>query len=57
MALKLSVKSETLIMKFGRWYILTFLQYIHEKIAHLIKGVSNDMSNLIPFNNIGAIER
>ena len=57
MSLKLSGKSDTLIMKFGRWYSLNILQYIHEQIAHLSKGVSTDMSNHIPFHNIGEIER
>ena len=45
MALKLSVNSDIPIMKFGRWSILTFLQYIHEQMSHLSKGVSADMSN------------
>ena len=57
MALNLSVKSDTLIMHFVWWSSLTFLQYIHEKIAHLSKGVYNDTSNQMPFNNIGSIER
>ena len=44
-------------MHFVWWSSLTFLQYIHEKIAHLSKGVYNDTSNQMPFNNIGSIER
>ena len=56
MELKLLGKSDTLIMNFGRWYILTFLQYIHEKIAQLSKVVRTHMSNHIPFNNVGLVE-
>ena len=54
MALNLSGNSDTLIMKFGWWSSLTFLKYIHEQIAFLSEVVSTDMSNQIPFNNIGA---
>ena len=57
MSLKLSRKSDTLIIKFGRRSSLNFLQYTHEQIAHLSKGVSTDMSQKTPFNKIGAIER
>ena len=39
MALKLNGASDTTIMKMGRWTSLTFLQYIHNQIAHL----SNDL--------------
>ena len=55
MELNMSVNIDILIMKFGWWSSLTFLQYIHEKIYNLSKGVSTDMSNQIPFNKIGAI--
>ena len=44
-------------MNFGRWYILTFMQYINEQIANLNKGVSTNIRNQIPFHNIGEIER
>ena len=57
MALNMSGKSDTLIMNFGRWYILTFMQYINEQIANLNKGVSTNIRNQIPFHNIGEIER
>ena len=35
MALKLHGYDDTTIMKMGRWTSLTFLQYIHNQIAHL----------------------
>ena len=57
MATKLSGKSDILIMKFGQWSSLTFLQYTYEQIDNLSKGVYTDMSNQIFFHNIGSIER
>ena len=57
MALKLQGFEDTTIMKFGRWTSLTFLQYIHNQIAHLSMDVSTKMSLPIPFTNIAAIER
>ena len=57
MATKLSGKSDILIMKFGQWSSLTFLQYTYEQINNLSKGVYTDMSNQIFFHNIGSIER
>jgi hypothetical protein len=56
MALKLSGASDTTIMKFGRWKSLTFLQYIHNQIAHISAGVSKAMSTKITYTNIAAIE-
>ena len=56
MALNLSGKNNTTIMKFGRWYSPTFMKYIHEKISHLSIGFSTDTSNQIAFQNIGYIE-
>ena len=56
MALKLHGYDDTTIMKMGRWSGLTFLQYIHNQIAHLSKDVSKKMSILLPFLNISAIE-
>ena len=56
MALKLMGYEDTTIMKFGRWRSLTFLQYIHNQIAHISEGVSLKMSMDIKFTNIAAIE-
>ena len=57
MALKLQGASDTTIMKMGRWTSLTFLQYIHNQIAHLNKDISKKMSKRITFQNIAAIEK
>ena len=54
MALKLHGYDDTTIMKMGRWTSLTFLQYIHNQIAHLSKDISSKMSNPLPFVNIAA---
>ena len=56
MALKLHGFDDTTIMKIGRWTSLTFLQYIHNQIAHLSKDVSKKMSIELPFVNVAAIE-
>jgi hypothetical protein len=56
MALKLTGASDTTIMKMGRWSSLTFLQYIHNQIAHLSTGLSDKMSTTLQFINIAAIE-
>ena len=56
MALKLHGESDTTIMKMGRWTSLTFLQYIHNQIAHLSKDISTKMSTKLKFQNISAIE-
>jgi hypothetical protein len=56
MSLKLHGFDDTTIMKMGRWTSLTFLQYIHNQIAHLSKNVSKKMSRTLPFLNIAAIE-
>jgi hypothetical protein len=56
MALKLHGYDDTTIMKMGRWTSLTFLQYIHNQIAHLLKDISKKMSEPLPFLNIAAIE-
>ena len=55
MALKLRGKSDTTIMKIGRWSGLTFLDYIHNQIAHLSKDLSTEMSIPIPFLNIASV--
>ena len=57
MALKLHGYDDTTIMKMGRWTSLTFLQYIHNQIAHLAKDISKTMSIELPFVNIAAIEK
>ena len=57
MALKMNGASDTTIMKQGRWRSLTFLQYIHNQIAHLSKDISSNMSKKLPFQNIAAIEK
>ena len=56
MALKLMNYADTTIQKIGRWTSSTWLQYIHNQIAHLSKGVATDMSKDLPFLNIGFIE-
>jgi hypothetical protein len=56
MALKLQGFDDTTIMKMGRWTSLTFLQYIHNQIAHLSRNISQKMSEHLPFLNIAAIE-
>ena len=55
MEINMSVKSDKIIMKFGWWSSLTFLQYTHEQTTNLSKGVSTDTSNHTPFENIGEI--
>ena len=55
MALKLHGYDDTTIMKMGRWTSLTFLQYIHNQIAHLSKDISRKMSIPLPFVNVAAI--
>jgi hypothetical protein len=57
MALKLTGSDDTTIMKMGRWSGLTFLQYIHNQIAHLSAGLASNMSTPIEFINIAAIEK
>ena len=57
MALKLHGESDTTIMKIGRWTSLTFLQYIHNQIAHLSKDISKKMGTKLEFQNIAAIEQ
>ena len=57
MALKLNGYDDIVIMKMGRWQSITFLQYIHNQIAHLSKDVSKTMSMKLPFVNISAIEQ
>ena len=54
MALKLHGYDDTTIMKMGRWTSLTFLQYIHNQIAHLSKDISAKMSIPLPFVNVAA---
>ena len=56
MALKLQGENDTTIMKMGRWTSLTFLQYIHNQIAHLSKGLATKMSTRLNYQNIAAIE-
>ena len=57
MTLKLQGENDTTIMKMGRWTSLTFLQYIHNQIAHLSKDISTKMSKKLHFQNISAIEK
>ena len=56
MALKLHGYDDTTIMKMGRWTSLTFLQYIHNQIAHLSKDILKKMSIDLPFVNVAAID-
>jgi hypothetical protein len=57
MALRLHGYDDTTIMKMGRWTSLTFMQYIHNQIAHLAEDMSRQMSIALPFLNIASIER
>ena len=57
MALKLNGADDTTIMKMGRWTSLTFLQYIHNQIAHLSHDLSKKMSTNLHYQNIAAIEQ
>jgi hypothetical protein len=57
MALKLHGYDDTTIRKMGRWTSDTFLQYIHNQIAHLSVDISQKMSIPLPFLNIAAIEQ
>jgi len=57
MALKLSGASDTTIQKYGRWSSTTFLDYIHNQIAHLSKSISTKMSTRFVFTNIANIEQ
>ncbi len=54
MAMKLNGSSDTTnIKKQGRWSSLTFLQYIHNQIAHLrTKDLSTQMSTPLPYVNV-----
>ena len=56
MALRLHGLDDTVIMKLGRWTSLTFLQYIHNQIAHLSANISAQMHQPLQFTNIAAIE-
>jgi ABC-type transporter Mla maintaining outer membrane lipid asymmetry permease subunit MlaE len=44
-------------MKIRWWTSLTFLNYIHEQIAHLSADISQQMSTQLQFTNIVAIEQ
>ena len=57
MALKLQGGNDTTIMKMGRWTSLTFLQYIHNQIAHLSKDMATKMSQKLDFQNIATIKK
>ena len=52
MSLKLNGASVTIIMKMGCWRFLTFLQYIHNQIAHLSKDISKKMNKNLPFQKL-----
>ena len=56
MALKLHGAENTTIENMWQWTSLTFLQYIHNQIAHLYKDMSKTMSMPLPFLNIADIE-
>ena len=56
MAMKLQKYPDTTIQKMGRWTSNTWLQYIHNQIAHISEGVAKKMSENLPFINIGLIE-
>ena len=48
MALKLTGADDTTIIKLGRWSGLTFLQYIHNQIAHLSANLWGDQCPSAP---------
>ena len=56
MALKLQGEEDTTIKKQGHWTSMTFLQYIHNQIAHLTKDLSTKMSTVLVYQNVAAIE-
>ena len=58
MAMKLAGETDTTIKKYGRWSSNTWLDYIHNQIAHLAKNnVSTKMSTRFTFTNIANIEK
>ena len=52
MALKLAGCDDTTIMTMGRWSGMTFLEYIHTQIGHLSAGITDKMSQHVPFLNV-----
>ena len=52
MAMKAQGASDTTIKKQGRWSSMTFLEYIHNQIAHFSKDLSTKMSEPVPFLNV-----
>ena len=56
MAMKLTNHSDPTIKKYGIWSSNTWLDYIHNQIAHLSQGVSTLMSTKITFINVANIE-
>jgi hypothetical protein len=52
MAMKLNGIDTITIKKHGRWSSNTFLEYIHEQIGAFTAGVSKQMSQYIPFQNM-----
>ena len=52
MAMHLNGIDPNTIQKIGRWKSNTFLMYIHEQISAFATGVSEKMSNAIPFRHI-----
>ena len=52
MAMKAQGPSDTTIKKQGRWSSMTFLEYIHNQIAHFSKDLSTKMSEPVPFLNV-----
>ena len=56
MVIKLQGENDTTIMKQGHWTSMTFLQYIHNQIAHLSKNLSTKMSTVLTFQNVAAIK-
>ena len=56
MALKLQGINDTTINKQGQWTSMTFLQYIHNQIAHLTKDLSTKMSTILIYQNVATIK-
>ena len=51
-ALALAGYDVMIIQKYGRWSSNTFMNYIHEQIAHLGKGVAKNMGKERNFHNV-----
>jgi hypothetical protein len=53
MVMKLSGASDSIIMRMGRWSLLTYLTFIHLQIGALTAGLSKLMATQVRFQNVG----